>query len=203
MKKETKIFTYVIGLLVCTLMLAVLPISGEEGLYDEVLRFHVLANSDSEEDQALKLCVRDRILEVYGDRLGECTDRDAAASLVSSLQEEITQCALDCIEAQGYGYGVSVTLTREDYPRREYEDVTLPSGEYLSLRIIIGKGEGQNWWCVLFPPMCVSNALGGKTDEKTESVPVFLSSSQYRLISGGGKYTLRFRALELLESIFG
>lgn len=202
MKKETKIFTYVIGLLLCTLMLAALPIAGEEGLYDNVLRFHVLANSDSEEDQALKLCVRDRILEVYGDRLADCTDRDAAASLVSTLQDEIIETALDCVKENGYDYGVRVTLTREDYPRREYEGVTLPSGEYLSLRILIGEGKGQNWWCVLFPPMCVANAIGGEASEQ-ESVPVFLSSSQYRLISGGGKYTLRFRALELLESIFG
>ena len=198
-----RILTGGIVLLFLLGLFSILPIHGEQEIYESVVRLHVLANSDSEEDQALKLCVRDRILEVYGDRLADCTDRDAAASLVSTLQDEIIETALDCVKENGYDYGVRVTLTREDYPRREYEGVTLPSGEYLSLRILIGEGKGQNWWCVLFPPMCVANAIGGVTDEKTESVPVFLSSSQYRLISGGGKYTLRFRALELLESIFG
>ena len=201
MNKETKIFTYVLGLLLCTLLVLVLPVAGEEALYDDVLRFHVLANSDSEEDQTLKLAVRDRVLAVYGDALAECTDKDAAASLIEELRLEIGQTALDCVRENGYDYGVSVTLTREDYPRRSYEDVTLPSGEYLSLRIVIGEGAGQNWWCVLFPPMCIGNALGGEVSRE-ESVPVFLSNAEYKLISGGGRYALRFRALELLESLF-
>lgn len=199
MKPEKKIFTYLLTALCATLILAVVPVSGEEALYDNVLRLHVIANSDSEEDQALKLCVRDEILALYGDRLAECTSRKEAEEKASLLSSEMTESAKQVIEDHGYDYDVRLTLTREEYPTRVYEDVTMPAGEYCSLRIIIGEGAGENWWCVLFPPMCVGNAIGGETDE---SIPVGLTSSQYKLISGNGRYAVRFKILELVEGMF-
>ena len=199
MKAEKKIFTYALTLLCATLILAVVPVSGEEALYDNVLRLHVIANSDSDEDQALKLAVRDEILAVYGDRLADCTSKEEAEEKVSLLAAEMTETAQRVISDRGYSYGVRLTLTREDYPTRVYEDVTMPAGEYCSLRIIIGEGAGKNWWCVLFPPMCVSNAIGEEADG---SIPVGLSASQYKLISGNGRYAVRFKILEIVEDLF-
>ena len=196
MKLEKKIFTYVLGVLCATLILAVVPVSGEEALYDNVLRLHVIAHSDSEEDQALKLAVRDEILAVYGDRLAECTSKEEAEDKLALLAAEMTDLAKEVVRAHGFTYDVRLTLTREKYPTRVYENVTMPAGEYCSLRIVIGEGAGANWWCVLFPPMCVGNAIGGETDG---SVPVGLSASQYKLISGNGRYTVRFKILELVE----
>lgn len=198
MKLEKKIFTYLVTLLCATLILAVVPVSGEEALYDNVLRLHVIANSDSDEDQSLKLAVRDEILAVYGDRLAECTSKEEAEEKAAALASEMTESAKGVIAEHGYDYGVRLTLTRESYPTRVYGDVTMPAGEYCSLRIIIGEGAGENWWCVLFPPMCVGNAMGGETDG---SVPVGLSASQYKLISGNGRYAVRFKILELVEGL--
>ncbi len=199
MKPEKRIFTYVLTLLLATLILAVVPVSGEEALYDNVLRLHVIANSNSDEDQALKLTVRDEILAVYGDRLAECTSKEEAEERVALLAAEMTETAQKVISDRGYDYGVRLTLTRENYPTRVYEDVTMPAGEYCSLRIIIGEGAGENWWCVLFPPMCVGNALGEETES---SIPVGLSPSQYKLISGNGRYAVRFKILEIVEDLF-
>ena len=199
MKLEKKMFTYVLTALCAALILAVVPVSGEEALYDNVLRLHVIANSDSDEDQALKLAVRDEILSVYGDRLAECTSKKEAEEKASLLADEMQKTAESLIAANGYDYGVRLTLSRESYPTRVYENVTMPAGEYCSLRIVIGEGAGENWWCVLFPPMCVSNAIGEKTDN---SIPVGLSASQYKLISGNGRYAVRFKILEVVEDIF-
>lgn len=197
-KKDVKWFIYIACLLFSVLLVAALPVSGEEELYDDVLRLHILANSDSENDQALKLTVRDKILSVYGDDLAACTEKEEAEEMLFSLQDDIQRTAKACIEAEGYNYPVTVSLRREDYPTRHYENVTLPSGNYCSLRIIIGEGAGQNWWCVLFPPMCVGSAIG----TEDTSVPVGLSEAEYHLISGGGQYRIKFKILEIVESLF-
>lgn len=202
MKSEKKLLIYIVTLLCATLIIAVIPVAGEEALYDNVLRLHVIANSDSEDDQALKLAVRDEILAVYGDRLAQCTDKKEAEETANLLSAEMTKTAKECIERLGYNYPVRLTLTREDYPTKVYDNVTMPAGNYCSLRIIIGEGAGQNWWCVLFPPMCVGNAVGGEVSGKDDSVPVGLTTAQYRLISGNGKYAVKFKVLELIEGIF-
>ena len=196
--KETHAFLYILCLFLAVFLVAVLPVAGEEALYDDVLRLHILANSDSEEDQALKLTVRDEILALYGDRLGACNDKAAAEKEVLALQEDIRQTAEATVRAAGYTYPVAVSLSRESYPTRDYEDVSLPAGSYASLRLVIGKGEGQNWWCVLFPPMCVGSAVS--VDDS--SIPVGLSPAEYRLISEGGSYRIKFKILEMVEGWF-
>ena len=201
MKKETKLFTYVLCVLIATLIIAVIPVSGEEGIYDSVLRLHVIANSDSPEDQALKLGVRDEILAVYGDTLAACTDRRAAEETAARLSLEMTETAENYLRRMGCTHAVTVTLSREEYPTRDYENVCMPAGDYCSLRIVIGAGEGKNWWCVLFPPMCVGSSVGSTVKE--DSVPTGLSTSQYKMISGNGRYAVRLKVLELVESIFG
>lgn len=197
-----KALWYVFALLVSALIVAALPISGEEKIYENVIRLHVIAASDSEEDQRLKLRVRDEILRRYSAELGEVTGVQAAEDRVQTLRGEIEACAAEVVREAGYAYTVKVTYGDEEYPERCYGEYTFPSGTYRSLRVVIDRGEGQNWWCVLYPPLCLDLA----TDEapKDDALAVGLSAEEYRVISGSeGGYVIKFKALELLEGVFG
>lgn len=196
------IVMYSFTLMLALTVLLALPTHGEEQIYEDVLRLHVLANSDSEEDQALKLAVRDEILTVYGTALSDTGSKEAAAAAVTELLPQIEKTAADKIRSLGYDYSVSVFLDTEHYTTRVYGDLTLPAGEYLSLRIVIGEGAGQNWWCVLYPPLCLSLATGDDSTAE-DSVPVGLTPQEYRLISDhDGQYVLKFKTLEWLEKCF-
>ena len=186
-----------LALLICTLAIAVLPLSGEEGVYEDVIRLHILANSDSPEDQADKLAVRDEILRIYGSALTNCVSREEAEAHLEPLTEDICTLAQEVLASRGRCAPVRVTLTEEWYPTRDYDTFSLPSGTYLSLRVLIGNAQGQNWWCVMYPPMCLGVATDGE-------VPLGMTNSEYGLMTenGGGKYTIKFRVLELLESYF-
>ena len=182
---------------------AILPIHGEAAVYDSVIRLHVLANSDSDEDQALKLTVRDAVLKKTQELLEDATTRDEAEKILGQNLEAIRLCAEACVRKQGCADAVAVSLGEEDYPTREYENLAFPSGEYLSLRVMIGEAQGQNWWCVLFPPLCLSAAT-----TKAEAEEIFLSAGlteqQYRIItdSDNTKYKLRFKILEVAQDLF-
>ena len=197
-----KILTVVVAIFVLTLTLGFLPIRGEAQIYDNVIRLHVLANSDSEEDQALKLCVRDAILEATAEMTLTCDKIEDAELLFSEKIDYITDVARTCIAENGYSYDVSVELSEELYPTRNYDAFCFPSGEYLSLQVKIGDAKGQNWWCVLFPPMCLSAA--SKTSTATASdalINIGFTSEQYKLIteSDNMTYTVRFKILETFE----
>ena len=129
--------------------------TGQE-LSDKVVRLHVLAHSDSEEDQALKQKVRDRILACAEPLLTGAADRREAEALLRGRLPELERMAAEEIRANGYDYAVTVELEDTVFPTREYEGFTLPAGKYLALRAVIGAGEGRNWWCVVFPPLCAA-----------------------------------------------
>lgn len=133
-----------------------LALQTEQELSDKVVRLHVLANSDSEEDQALKLKVRDKILALTEPLLEDAPDRRTAEGLLRGRLLELEQAARKEIRANGYDYGVTVRLEDAMFPTREYEGFTLPAGKYLALRVLIGQGAGKNWWCVVFPPLCAA-----------------------------------------------
>jgi len=183
----------------CVSLIPVLPIQGEEKIYDKTLRLHVIANSDSEEDQWLKLQVRDRILELMSSTFDEANSRKEAIDIVNTHYDELLRCAENEIADKGYDYKVDITLTEEYYPTREYEGVSLPAGNYLSLRVLIGKAEGQNWWCVLFPPLCTSSA-----EPKKKLKEAGFTSPQIKVLTEGEspKYKLKFRILELFNGFF-
>ncbi len=182
---------------------AILPIHGEGEIYDSVIRLHVLANSDSDEDQALKLLVRDAVLAEAQEILMDTKTRDEAETVLRGNLERIEAAARACLQKNGSRYAVKVSLGEEEYPTRVYENLAFPSGEYLSLRVCIGEAAGQNWWCVLFPPLCLSAAT-----TKREAEEIFLSAGlseqQYRIItdSDNTKYKLRFKILEVAEDLF-
>ena len=179
-----------------------LPIAGEEELYSNVMRLHILANSNSEEDQALKLGLRDELLEKYRDSFSSYGELSVAKAKIYEDLSEIEQFAQEYVNSRGYEYGVSAELGEEAYPTRDYGRIALPAGKYLSLRIIIGEGAGDNWWCVLFPPMCTEAALGESIDYS--DVSAGLTKEQYNLISESNStgYVVKFKILEILEKAF-
>ncbi|MBQ3063287.1 MAG: stage II sporulation protein R [Clostridia bacterium] len=182
---------------------SVLPIHGESAIYDSVIRLHVLANSDSEEDQALKLTVRDDLLAKTRVLLADVKTRDEAEAILSRSLDELTATARATVRREGYDYPVRITLGAEDYPTREYENLAFPAGEYLSLRVLIGEAEGENWWCVLFPPLCLSAATD-KREAEAAFLAAGLTGEQYRIIteSENAKYRLRFKILEVAKELF-
>ena len=176
------------------------PIRGEEKIYDSMIRLHVLAESDSDEDQARKLRVRDAVLDVLAERMEKAHSYEDAAAAVSSMLGEIEEAARRTVQGE---CTVRAELGRERYPVRVYENYTLPAGEYTSLRVILGEGEGKNWWCVLFPQLCTAQASESAFYE--DFIAAGFTPEQYRLIKNesGVQYKIRFRLLEILAQTFG
>ena len=205
MSTTKKILIMAIVVMGITVILGALPIHGESEIYDTVVRLHVLANSDSEEDQGLKLLVRDEILATVGDKLDGCRNQRQAKDEIEQMIPEIKAAAKRVIEIEGYNYDVDVVLGLEEYPTREYESCAFPAGEYLSLRVIIGSGEGQNWWCCLFPPLCLSSSSEVSQKQNEDAfISVGLTGEQYKVIteSDSPKYRARFKILEVFGNIF-
>ena len=198
-----KILTVMVCVCVIFTIIGLLPVHGEADIYESVLRLHVVANSDSDADQALKLCVRDAILEQNQLLLKDCTTIEQAAVTLSHEMEQIKICAATVIYDLGYDYAVDVRLCQEQYPTKSYGALCFPSGEYLSLQVLIGEAAGQNWWCVLFPPLCLSAATITQTNEDA-FISVGLDPEQYKIITETKepKYEMRFKILEALEDIF-
>ena len=189
--------------LICAVVLSVLPVHGEAEIYESVIRLHVLANSDSETDQRNKLAVRDAILPIAAENLTDCATRAEASARLERLLPALESAAEQTLHNLGAPAPVTVTLGQERYPTRAYEGFCFPSGEYLSLRVMIGEAAGQNWWCVLFPSLCLSAADGGSRETMEEAfVAVGLTPEQYRVITESDEdttYRLRFKFLELIE----
>ena len=185
--------------------IALLPVHGERAIYGAVIRLHVIANSDSEEDQALKLRVRDAVLALASERLAGCGDRDEAQARLGEMLSELEAEAARVVAEAGRTDAVRVMLGEEEYPRRDYETFCFPSGRYLSLRVMIGEAQGQNFWCVLFPPLCMSAASVSQEQAEEEFIAVGLSKDQYAVITETDKtkYKIRFRLLEVLGEVFG
>ncbi len=185
------------------IFVALMPIHGESDIYDSVIRLHVVANSDSEEDQALKLKVRDAILAASAEKLSCAKTREEAIELVTEEMGALEDTARATISDEGYDYPVKIKLCEEDYPTKNYESFCFPSGNYLSLQVLIGDAEGQNWWCVLFPPLCLSAATD-KTSAEDAFISVGLTEEQYKIITetDSTTYEVRFKILETIEEIF-
>ncbi len=189
---------YAFTILICTLLIAALPTDAEAEIYEDTIRLHILANSDSEEDQRLKLEIRDRLLAEYGDILSRTGSFDVASATVEALLPEISSKAEEWIQEMGYEYKAEARLGTEWYDTRDYSDFSLPKGYYTSLQIIIGDGDGKNWWCVMYPPLCMEIA--------TESAPhddglIDYTNEEIKLITSG-KYNIKFKILEELSALF-
>lgn len=195
-----RFYVAIVILLIAMMALSFLPVHGERDIYDTVVRLHVLANSDSEADQALKLKVRDAVLEVSAPMVEDCATQAEAVETLTTHLTELEAAASAVIAAEGYDYPVTVLLGEEDYPTRTYESCAFPAGTYVSLRVCIGEAEGQNWWCCLFPPLCLSAATA-KQDNEDAFLQVGLTKDQYGIITETGKtkYKVRFKILEVVR----
>ncbi|MBE6601969.1 MAG: stage II sporulation protein R [Ruminococcaceae bacterium] len=195
-----------VSLILCAILLVVglMPVHGEAAVYNTVVRLHVLANSDSEEDQTLKLAVRDAVLEVTSPLLTDCKSQDEARAILEAHTGEIQAAAEAVIERAGREDPVTILFGMEDYPTRDYESFCFPEGEYLSLRVCIGEGAGQNWWCCVFPPLCVGSASASKQTAEDAFIRVGLTPSQYKIITESEKpvYRVRFKLLEVFRGLF-
>ena len=156
----------------------------QNGISAKVVRFHVLANSDTEKDQTLKLVVRDRVLQEYGALLQNCENKEETLQALKQAQQEICETAMAVIMEAGYDYPVRVSLVREEFPFKKYDDLIFPAGIYDALRIEIGRAEGQNWWCVLYPQMCfVDAAWGYATEESHQRLKNSLTEEEFLVVS--------------------
>ena len=175
--------------LACAMLWASALGAEQDALADKVVRLHVVANSDSGADQTLKLQVRDAILADAASELEGLSREEALEQLAQNLPR-LGEIAAQTIGEQGYDYPVTVSLKEERFPTKRYDDFALPAGEYMALRVQIGSGGGHNWWCVVFPPLCM-----GSVEERAE-----LDDRDRALITGETEgYVVKFRAIELWE----
>lgn len=170
-----------------------------EELSKDFFRLHIRANSDSTEDQNLKLAVRDDILALTTELFSSAKSKEEAIALATENIEKIKATAENRIRSEGYAYSVTVGIKREYFGRREYDGFFLPAGEYDSLIVEIGSGDGHNWWCVLYPCVCLSGATDGvRTD--VEKVPEKLRTAKEPT---GGSFKFGFWIVDFFKSIFG
>ncbi len=187
------------ALLIAVILVTIVSMSGFASdcaqIREDILRIHVLANSDSEEDQALKLQVRDRILEESAGLFEHMEDKQETMEQAQEWLPDLQAAAEDEIKKQGYDYPVTVELTHLYFSTRQYDSVTMPAGDYDAVRVLIGTGEGQNWWCVMFPPLCLPVAQDHK------QLTDVLNASQMDIVQGGVKYEVKFKLVEWFEEI--
>jgi stage II sporulation protein R len=176
-----------------------------EGLSNSLIRLHVLANSDSPSDQALKRKVRDVIITYMKAQLKDSKSLDQTKQIIDSDKEKLVALAKDEIKKNGYDYDVNVTLGSYPFPTKTYGDISLPAGNYQALRVVIGKGEGANWWCVLFPPLCFVDVTHGTVpDSVKEDLKKTLTTEEYSIITSADNdedipIKIKFRVVEFFQ----
>jgi stage II sporulation protein R len=165
-------------------------------LSSKLIRLHVVANSDSGEDQALKLKVRDAVLEELCDSLKNVDSRKEAESIISDNADALLSCAKRTVQDNGYDYDITLSLCTEQFPTTEYDTFSLPAGEYESLRITIGEGSGHNWWCVVYPPVCTAATI------EDAAKTVGLTDAEFSLITESSEgFIVKFKLMELLAKL--
>lgn len=174
---------------------------------DNLIRFHVLANSDSDEDQNLKLKVRDEVISYLQPKLKDSKSIQESEKIILNEEDKLMDICKETIKENGYDYDVSINLGYSKFPTKQYSSVVLPAGEYKALKIVIGKGQGRNWWCVMFPPLCFvdeqNNVIDKETDEKLKSV---LTKDEYELIvekdnKKVNDLQIKFKIVEVFQKI--
>ena len=173
------------------------------GLSENLVRLHVIANSDSKSDQALKLKVRDAIIEYMKDKLSASQDIDQTKKIINENLLNIENISKDVIKKNNSDYSVKASLGNYNFPTKTYGDIALPAGEYQALRVVIGEGTGANWWCVLFPPLCFIDATHGTIpDSVKKGLKTSLSAEEYKLITTSDEeipVKIKFKLVEFLE----
>ena len=179
-----------ITLIIC--ILATISFENDcKGIREEVLRLHVIANSDEDYDQELKLKVRDAVLAAGEAVFSGSEDIISAESKIADKQAVLLYCAEETVHSLGYDYDVKIELARSYFPTKTYDNLTLPAGYYKAVRIIIGEGKGKNWWCIMFPPLCLPAAT-----DKEDSIKDFLTEKEMNIVTSDPQYEVRFWLVE-------
>lgn len=191
--------TFTCLVLACCLFCGFIPTKSDRIIYENTVRLHVLANSDSEHDQSVKLTVRDAVLAEMETLLSDAENPEDAVSVISENLDRIREVCNDTLASLGETYTATVILSEEKYPTRNYETMSLPAGVYESLRIQLGSAEGKNWWCVLYPALCTNVA---KTEESL--IKTGFSPEQIEILTNGEspKYKIKFKFLEIFGEAF-
>lgn len=178
----------------------------QKDIAEKVIRFHVLANSDSEADQALKLKVKDAVVDYLNPYMSESQSLEQSKNILSEHTDNIIDIAQDIIISEGYDYTVNAYFCEDFFPTKSYGDVTLPAGDYTAYRIEIGKHEGKNWWCILYPPLCFVDATYGVLpDDSKDLLKNVLDEDEFNAVTGNinsNNTQFRFKYLTFLNNIF-
>lgn len=202
--KMGRIFVILILLSLFILISAISYVDAvSNNIADSVFRLHVIANSNSKEDQELKLKVRDELLSYMNIISKDSTSKQEAMQIANEHKEEFTQIAEKVIKENGYNYTVNVQIGKADFPTKYYGDITLPAGTYDALKVQIGEAKGQNWWCVMFPPLCfVDVSTGIVPDNSKQELKQSLDDEEYDLISktDDNEISFKFKIVELFQN---
>ena len=185
----------VLTILILVICQTVSAAAEQRSLSEKMIRLHVIANSDSEDDQTMKLLARDAVLTRAEAILRQASNREEAMEDLNAALPELERTAYD---ACGGAYPVHAVLEMTEFPRKEYDGFALPAGEYMALRVIIGEGAGRNWWCVVYPPLCMASC----TELEDTALRAGLDGDDVQLITEADSgYVLKFRAVELWERL--
>ena len=174
---------------------------------DKLIRFHVIANSDSDEDQNLKLKVRDAVINYLQPKLLESESIEESELIIKREYSELEKISKNIILQNGYNYDVKIGIDYSEFPTKQYSNVVLPAGEYKALKIIIGEGSGKNWWCVMFPPLCFVDEEKGIIDKDTDDkLREVLTEEEYNLIAQKtsnqtNRVQIKFKIVEIVQNI--
>ncbi len=192
----TRLIRALAAALVLSLAVSLCGFSGEcNQIRERVLRLHVLANSDSDEDQLLKLKVRDTVISTAANIFDAANNEGEALAVAQKRLNEIETAAQRRVFNEGYDYSVKASLCEMYFTTRQYDNLMLPAGIYDAVRITIGEGKGKNWWCVIFPPICVSAA----TD--AAELPDVLDPAQEQIVTQPKRFKVRFKIVEIFEDL--
>lgn len=191
-----RLFKSVIFALTFCFILMLVPFEGQcREISDKVFRVHILANSDSEADQKLKLRVRDALVNAGEEILKDVDSKEEAERLIEKNIPKLKSIAENVVFQNGYDYPIDLEITNMYFDTRHYGNITMPGGFYDALRVKIGKAEGKNWWCVMFPSLCIYSV------SKTETLEENLSDGEYKIISSENEYQYRFKIVEIFTGI--
>lgn len=210
---KRNILLAILSLAIGYIISSVVTVQGREDaniqkeISDKIIRFHVLANSDSEEDQALKLKVKNNIIQYIATQITESSDLDRTREILLENKEQIIQIAEDTIAENGYSYSVTAGLENTYFPTKSYGDITFPPGYYEAFRVQIGEAKGKNWWCVIYPPLCFVDASHGVLPESSkEELQTILDDEEYDAITMDNyddfPIKFQFKYLTFLNGLF-
>lgn len=200
MKK--RILAVFISAFACIVLMGVIRTEQiQQNMAKKVLRFHVLANSDEQEDQELKLKVRDAVGTLMSEKLVTSGSLEDSRKIVQENLTEIEQTAEETIRQEGYNYPVQASLAECSFPEKTYGEFTFPAGEYEALRVVIGEGEGHNWWCVMYPNLCFSGSMYEVDEQSGETLREVLTEEEYAAVLEEGNYKVKFKILGFMNRV--